>query len=57
MVEFAPDTQRGLHACFGAKADLERLLERDVDLIAPDAVRNPYVLAGLNRHREAICAA
>lgn len=51
LVEFASDVQPGLHAIFGAKADLEALLGRGVDLVEPGAVRNPYLLASINRHR------
>ena len=57
LVEFAPDVQPGLYAFFGAKAALEALLGRGVDLVEPGAVRNPYVLASINRNREAIYAA
>jgi hypothetical protein len=57
LVEFAPDAQPSLQAFFGAKADLEQLLGRGVDLIEPGAVRNPYVLASINRNREAVYAA
>lgn len=57
LVEFAPDAQPGLNAFYGAKADLEKLLGRSVDLVEPAAVRNPYVLASINRNREAIYAA
>ena len=57
LVEFASDVQPGLSAIFSAKADLEALLGRGVDLVEPGAVRNPYVLAGINRNREAIYAA
>jgi predicted nucleotidyltransferase len=57
LVEFAADVQPGLDSFFGAKAALEVLLGRGVDLVEPGAVRNPYVLAGINRHREAIYAA
>ena len=57
LVEFAPDAQPGLEAFFGAKADLEQLLGRGVDLVEPGAVRNPYVLASINRNRESIYAA
>jgi predicted nucleotidyltransferase len=57
LVEFAPGTQPGLNALFGAKADLEALLGRGVDLVEPSAVRNPYVLAGINSNREAVYAA
>ena len=57
LVEFAPDAQPGLDAFFGAKADLEKLLGRSVDLVETAAVRNPYVLASINRNREAVYAA
>ena len=56
LVEFAPDAEPGLNAFFGAKADLEKLLGRGVDLVEPGAVRNPYVLASINRNREAVYA-
>jgi len=54
LVEFAPDVQPGLQVFFGAKADLEKLLGRGVDLVEPGAVRNPYILASINRNREAV---
>lgn len=57
LVEFAPGVHPGLHTIFGAKADLETLLGREVDLVEAGAVRNPYVLASINRHREAVYAA
>ena len=38
LVEFAPDT--GLNSLFGAKAELEQLLGRGVDLVERGAVRN-----------------
>jgi len=57
LVEFAPDVQPGLDSFFGAKAALEALLGRGVDLVESGAVRNPYVLASINRNREAIYAA
>ncbi len=57
LVEFAHVVQPGLGTFFGAKAALEALLGRGVDLVEPGAVRNPYVLAGINRNREAIYAA
>lgn len=56
-VEFAPDVRPSLATFFGAKADLEQLLGRGVDLVEPGAVRNPYILASINRNREAIYAA
>lgn len=57
LVEFARGTRPGLAAFFGAKTDLEQLLGRGVDLVESGAVRNPYVLANINRHREAVYAA
>ena len=57
LVEFAPGMQPDLQTFYGAKAELERLLGRSVDLVEPDAVRNPYVLSGINRYREAVYSA
>ena len=57
LVEFEPGVQPGLDTFFGAKAALEALLGRGVDLVEPDAVRNPYVLADINRSREPVYAA
>ncbi len=57
LVEFSPDAHPGLAEFIGAKAELERLLGRGVDLVEPAAVRNPYVLASINRHRELVYAA
>lgn len=57
LVEFAPDAVVGLDAFFGAKADLERLLGRGVDLVESGAVRNPFVLASINQSREPVYAA
>ena len=57
LIEFAADATPGLQAFFGAKAALEQLLGRNVDLVEPDAVRNPYVLASINRNRDAVYAA
>jgi len=57
LVEFALDAQPDLAAFFGAKTDLENLLGRGVDLLEPGAVRNPYVLASINRNCEAVYAA
>jgi hypothetical protein len=57
LVEFAPEAEPNLRTFYGAKAELERLLGRSVDLVEPGAVRNPYVKASINRHREAVYAA
>lgn len=57
LVEFDADMPVGLDAFFGAKADLEKLLGRGVDLVEPGAIRNPFVLASINRSRESVYAA
>ena len=57
LVEFLPTTQPGLNEFFGAKADLEKILGRAVDLVQANAVRNPYVLASINQSRELVYAA
>ena len=58
LVEFEPHSDLPpLEEFFGFQADLSRLLERSVDLVEERAVRNPYVLANINRTRELVYAA
>jgi hypothetical protein len=57
LIEFAEGAAPGLQEFFCAKTALENLLGRAVDLIELGAVRNPYVLASINRSREAVYAA
>ena len=58
LVEFEPQSNAPpLEEFFGFQADLSRLLERSVDLVEERAVRNPYVLANINRTREVVYAA
>lgn len=57
LVEFDPDSNPGLDTFFGLKDDLEALLRRKVDLVQAGAVRNPYVLASINRAREVVYGA
>ncbi len=57
LVEFAPGAKRGLQGYFSLKAELEQLLGLGVDLVEPQSVRNPYVLAGINSARETVYAA
>ena len=57
LIQFAADTTTSLQDFFGTKTALENLLGRAVDLVEPGAVRNPYVLASINRNREAVYAA
>lgn len=42
---------------FGLKTQLEGVLGRPVDLLVDGAVRNPYVLAGIDATRQLVCAA
>lgn len=56
LVEFSPGAHAGLAEFFGAKSELEALLGRGVDLVELDAVRNPYILASINRCRELVYA-
>ena len=42
LVEFESGTADLFDAYFGLKEDLERLLDRTVDLVMADAVRNPF---------------
>ena len=57
LVEFLPSTQPGLNEFFGAKAELDKILGRAVDLVQANAARNPYVLACINQSRELVFAA
>lgn len=58
LVQFLPLEQgRYADAYFGLLFDLEDLLGRPVDLVMPEAIRNPYFLKAVNRHREVLYAA
>jgi len=57
LVEFVPGTQARLHDFLGAKAALEGALGREVDLVEVGAVKNPFVLAAINAHKETVYAA
>jgi predicted nucleotidyltransferase len=46
-----------LDAFFGLKDALELLFGRPVDLVETGAVRNPYVLASIERDRQAVYVA
>jgi hypothetical protein len=46
-----------LDAYFGLKDDLETLFNRPVDLVSDGAVRNPYVMASIQRDRQLLYAA
>jgi predicted nucleotidyltransferase len=47
----------GLEAYFGLKEELEALFGRQVDLVEPGAVRNPYLRAQIARSRAPVFAA
>jgi uncharacterized protein len=58
IVEFEDDTP--LHpfdAYFGLKEGIETLTGRRVDLVMPDAIKNPYRKASIERDREIVYAA
>jgi predicted nucleotidyltransferase len=58
LVEFDPTADIApLEQFFGLAQALELLLGRAVDLVERGAVRNPYVLAQINRARELVYAA
>ena len=57
LIEFAPEVQVGLGEFIGIKTELEKLLGRHVDLLEPEEIVNPYVLASINRNRESVYAA
>ena len=57
LIEFEPDVQVGLDQLVGIKTELEKLLGRNVDLIEPEAVLNPFVKASIQRHQESVYAA
>jgi uncharacterized protein len=57
LVEFEPETRHRLDAYFDVKEALEALLQRRVDLVETGALKNPFVLASINRNREVVYAA
>lgn len=58
LVEFQPRSPlRGLDQYFGLKEALEALFDRQVDLVEAGAVKNPYLLASIERSRENLYAA
>jgi predicted nucleotidyltransferase len=44
LVEFTPGSADPFDDYFGLKEDLELLLDRDVDIVMKDALRNPHLL-------------
>ena len=57
LIEFAPEVQVRLGEFIGIKTELEKLLGRNVDLLEPEAIVNPFVLASIKRNRECVYAA
>jgi predicted nucleotidyltransferase len=58
IVEFGPFPAGGYSEhYFGLLDELGQLFERPVDLVVAHAVRNPYLLEGINRSRELLYAA
>ncbi|HXK61063.1 MAG TPA: nucleotidyltransferase domain-containing protein [Acidobacteriota bacterium] len=58
LVEFqAMPVEQYADAYFGLLEDLQTLFGRSVDLIMPEAIRNPYFLEKVNQSRKQIYAA
>lgn len=58
LVEYEPDAPgSALDMYFGFKEDLEEIFGRSVDLVMAGAVRNPYILADIERFRRQLYAA
>lgn len=58
LVEFEPGADLGpwISAYFDLKRELECALGRNVDLVMPGAMRNPYFIREVNRTRKLIYA-
>ena len=55
LVEFTPNSDFApLAQYFDFQEAVEALLGRKVDLVQPTAIRNPYLLASINRARELV---
>ncbi len=57
LVEFEPNLPGRFDSYFGLKEELERLLDRRVDLVMPKALDNPYFAASVERSRQELYAA
>ena len=58
LVKFLPLEQgQYANAYFGLLFDLEDLFDRSIDLVMPNAIKNPYFLQAINQHREVLYAA
>ena len=55
LVQFTPNSDFApLAQYFDFQEAVEALLGRKVDLVEPTAIRNPYLLASINRARELV---
>jgi len=55
LVEFTPNSDFApLAQYFDFQEAMQALLGRKVDLVQPTAIRNPYLLASINRARELV---
>ena len=58
LVEFESNRDdQPLRRFFGAKEALEGLFGREIDLVMPDALKNPFVRASVDRSRQLIYGA
>ncbi len=57
LVEFREDVPNAFNAYFGLKDALEGLFGRSVDLVSPNALRNPYFAQRVEHTREELYAA
>lgn len=57
LVEFGEPSDGLFDAYFGLKDDLEALIGRPVDLVAPAALENPYFAASVQRTGQELYAA
>jgi len=57
LVDFEPGNDMPpLRQFFGLAEDLQALLGRSVDLVETGAIKNPFILADINRAREIVYA-
>ena len=58
LVEFVPlEPEQHARAYVGLLAALEDLFGRPIDLVEPEAIRNPYLLDAVNESRTVVYAA
>ncbi|WP_167140193.1 nucleotidyltransferase domain-containing protein [Diaminobutyricimonas sp. TR449] len=57
LVEFLPGAEDAFASYFGLKEDLEGILDRTVDLVMANAVRNPHFAASASTSAEEVYAA